>query len=725
METDQYVSLFLDECRDYLQILNDQLLLLEQEPGNRDIIGEIFRAAHTLKGMAAAMGYEKIAALTHSMENVFEKIRSGQIAVHTEMMDTFFAVIEHLEGMLADIAGGKKRQWEVAPIQARLEEFAGNAQGADGSGGRTPQGTGAGSAAPQGMNADSTTLHGKGGAGPQGPAGSGVNLLGAAGAGENSQRTTGVAGSPPPGAAGANGTNNGSSPAGDADEFVMRIAGKGREMGYVPYKITVQLHKDCLLKGARAYMVITALEDCGEVIQTSPPVEDLEEGRFDGEFSLILLSRDDRDVIQDLLLNILEVEEVQIEALEEIPLSGADGNRAESRGNSGNWPVFSNNNSNTIRVQINKIDEVLNLFEEFVIERGRLETIAETLKNRRLDECVENISRITSQTQTVLLSLRMVPVHHVFSRFPRMIRDLCRELDKKVDFRIYGGDTELDRLVLDEISDPLIHMIRNSLDHGIERPEERRKKGKPETGTVILRAYHSGNHVYIEIEDDGAGLDREKIAAKAVEKGLLTAGEAAALSDGEILQYLFIPGFSTADKVSGVSGRGVGLDVVKNKIESLGGHLFVSSRRGEGTVFTIQLPLTLSIISSLLVQVRGRTFAIPLSSIIRIYKLKREEILTIGHKRAMEVRGKLVPLVSLSEVFWSAAGEDREETAVVLVKKGDRTAGLVVDRFIGQKEIVIKSLGRYLGEVFGFSGATILGDGRIALVLDPDAFFAR
>ena len=240
-------------------------------------------------------------------------------------------------------------------------------------------------------------------------------------------------------------------------------------------------------------MVITALEDCGEVIQTSPPVEDLEEGRFDGEFSLILLSRDDRDVIQDLLLNILEVEEVQIEALEEIPLSGADGNRAESRGNSGNWPVFSNYNSNTIRVQINKIDEVLNLFEEFVIERGRLETIAETLKNRRLDECVENISRITSQTQTVLLSLRMVPVHHVFSRFPRMIRDLCRELDKKVDFRIYGGDTELDRLVLDEISDPLIHMIRNSLDHRIER-RKRRKKGKQRGDGDFARLY-SRNHM--------------------------------------------------------------------------------------------------------------------------------------------------------------------------------------------------------------------------------------
>lgn len=653
MDTDSYLSLFIDESREYLQAINDHLLLLEKNPHNPDIISEIFRSAHTLKGMAASMGFEGIASVTHSMENVFEKIRSNQLIADEMLIDTVFAVIRVLEQVLDDIAEGGEPEADFCRLSDTLDEIV-----------RTDPGKKEASQPGQVQE--------------------------------------------------------------EMDEYGRRVMAKAGEMGYSAYQITVRLHKDCQLKGARAYMVFAALENCGEVIQTVPPVEELEEGLFDDQFTLLFLTKAEQNQIKNLLLDISEVQEVKMEKPAVSPASGGTEKAGDNPETSGAWPVFSKNGTNTIRVQVERIDELLNLFEELIIQRGRLETIAETLKNRELDENVEDIKRTSSQMQTLLLSLRMVPVGQVFNRFPRMVRELARELEKKVDLQIYGEDTELDRLVLDEIRDLLVHMIRNSMDHGIEPPEERRKRGKAEAGTLILRAYHSGNHVFIEIEDDGAGLNREKIAGKAVEKGLLTAEEAAFLPDEEIFQWVFASGFSTADKVSDVSGRGVGLDAVKNKIESLGGHLHVTSREGEGTIFSIQLPLTLSIISSLLVKVEGHTFAIPLSSIIRTYILGPDEILRVGRMRAMDLRGQVIPLIPLSEVLELSAGDkSNEETAVVVVKKGEQLAGLMVDSFIGQREIVIKSLGRYLGEVFGFSGATILGDGRIALVLDPNAFISQ
>jgi two-component system chemotaxis sensor kinase CheA len=381
-----------------------------------------------------------------------------------------------------------------------------------------------------------------------------------------------------------------------------------------------------------------------------------------------------------------------------------------------------NMSNKTIRVNIERLDILMNLFEELVIDRGRLEQISRDLNNQELQETVERMSRISGDLQNIILNMRMVPVETVFNRFPRMVRQLARDLNKKINLEIVGAETELDRTVIDEIGDPLVHLIRNALDHGVETPEVRAASGKPEEGNVRLKAYHSGNHVFIEIEDDGAGINREKVLEKAITNKIISAQAAAGLTNQKVYELIFASGFSTAEKISDISGRGVGLDVVKNTIESLGGTVTVDSVLGKGSIFSIQLPLTLSIISAMLVGIQEEKFAIPLSSIIETAIVKKTDILSAHSQKVIDFRGKVVPLLFLKDIFQVPVMDDTANFySVVMVRKGDRLAGLVVDSFIGQQEIVLKSLGNYLTNVFAISGATILGDGQVALIIDCNA----
>lgn len=364
----------------------------------------------------------------------------------------------------------------------------------------------------------------------------------------------------------------------------------------------------------------------------------------------------------------------------------------------------------------------MNLFEELVIDRGRLEQISQELDHADLKSTVERISRISSNLQNIILNMRMVPIENVFNRFPRMIRQLARELGKKIDLKIEGAETELDRTVIDEIGDPLVHLIRNALDHGLELPNERLESGKPEEGLLLLKAYHSGNHVFVEITDDGQGINKEKVLNKAINSGLISEEEASTLTDQQINELIMMSGFSTAKQVSDISGRGVGLDVVRNTIESIGGTINIYSEEGKGTTFSIQLPLTLSIISVMLVVLNEEIYAIPLSSIIETAVIKKEQILKAHNKEVIDFRGHVVPLVHLNDVFgFDQQNNDSDYYSIVIVNKGDKMAGLVVDSFIGQQEIVLKNLGNYLTNIFAISGATILGNGRVALIIDTNA----
>ena len=666
METNQYLDVFLDESREHLQAINDHTLTLEKEPQNLEIVNEIFRSAHTLKGMAATMGYQDITSLTHKMENVLDMIRDNKLNATTEVIDIIFASVDYLEDMVEDISNGNDGKKDVRQLVERLDRF--------------EKGEAAITLEPEVEKTVQDIVE--------------VSV--------------------------------------DLDEFQMTIVQQAEEQGILAYQMVVKLSEDSILKGARAYMVFETLEGKGDIIKSIPETEDIEEGNFDSSFELIYLSNEDPEEIKKEILKISEINNVDIQAvsfksvddIQEEVVQNEDLTESKVEEKVSDTAVANQqtSTSKTIRVNLERIDDLLNLFEEVVIDQSRLNVLSDGIGNQELTETVEHMNRVSSDMQSLILAMRMVPVEQVFNRFPRMVRGLARDLNKKINLEILGADTELDRTVIDEIGDPLVHLIRNSVDHGIELPEVRKAAGKPEEGNIILRAFHSGNHVFIEIEDDGAGINIEKVRNKAVQNGLLTKSEAAKLSDDEVSQLILESGFSTAEKVSSISGRGVGMDVVKSKIESLGGSISIVSRQGQGSIFSIQLPLTLSIISTLLVKSQEETYAIPLSSIIETVLLNEDQIMTAHGQKVMDFRGQTVPLLDLQEILEIPdAGQTEKQNAVVVLKKGDKLTGLIVDTFIGQQELVLKSLGDYLGDVFAISGATILGDGQVALIIDPNA----
>jgi two-component system, chemotaxis family, sensor kinase CheA len=675
MEMSQYLEVFIEESKEHIQSCNEKVLLLEKNPEDLTIINEIFRSAHTLKGMSATMGYEDLASLTHKMENVLDGIRNHQISVTPEIIDIIFMAVDYLESMINSVAQGGDGKMDVTEVIRKLEYLE--------NGEPTP------SAAAALVEVAATAVM------------------------EESKQAM------------------------IYDDFERTVIQQSADQGFSVAEITVTLRKDCLLKAVRAFMIFDVLEKMGEVIKAVPAVDQLEEEKFDSEFQVTLITNEPLDVIEKKIMNVSEVDQVKAalvnlaetetlinpvaaksSAIEkkEFKTKGAAKQELDS-------PVQNapSSTTKTIRVNIERLDILMNLFEELVIDRGRLEQISKELRHPELNETVERMSRISSDLQSIILNMRMVPVETVFNRFPRMVRQLAKDLNKQLSLEITGAETELDRTVIDEIGDPLVHLLRNALDHGIESPEARIAAGKPEKGTIHLKAFHSGNHVFIEITDDGAGINRHKVLEKAITKGIVSPEDAGLLTEKQIFELIFESGFSTANEISDISGRGVGLDVVKSTIQSLGGAITIDSEEGNGSIFTIQLPLTLSIISAMLVEIGEEKYGIPLSSIIETAIIKQEDILNAHNQKVIDFRGRVIPLVSLKDVFNIQDDEDKPIISVVIVRKGNKSAALVVDSFIGQQEIVLKSLGNYLTSVFAISGATILGDGQVALIIDCNA----
>ncbi|OXL82817.1 chemotaxis protein CheA [Paenibacillus sp. SSG-1] len=692
MDMNQYLSMFIDESNDHLQSLNENMLLLEQTPNDLSIVQIIFRSAHTLKGMAATMGFEDLASLTHQMENVLDLVRNEKLVMQDFIFDTLFKGLDALEAMVEDITQGGEGKADVSAIVADLQAIV------------------------------------------RGEAPSTGSAKSAGSAPAKQETNTAI----------------------QLDEFQYSVLQQSIGEGHRVLYIDVAIRDDCQLKAVRAYMVFDLLEKSGEVIKSHPTVQDIEQEKFEKSFSLYYITQKDPAELKQQILNVSEIDQASVveldhESLQQMAEMGAASAQsaaavaeetkpdtaapaaaapaAESKDNkpaaaakpaakTGGAPA------RTIRVDIERLDVLMNLFSELLIDRVRLEQLASEVQNHALTETVEHMSRVSSDLQNIVLKLRMVPVDTVFSRFPRMVRDLAKSLDKKLELVITGAETELDRTVIDEIGDPLVHLLRNAVDHGIESPQDRVAAGKPETGTVHLRAFHSGNHVFIEIEEDGRGIYRDNVLKSALKKGIVTEEEAKGMSDEQVHQLLFAPGFSTAEKISDVSGRGVGLDVVKAKITSLGGQVTIYSTPGKGTNFSVQLPLTLSIIAAMLVKMGSEKYAIPLSSIVETGIVKKEQIRQVHGNKMVDFRGSMIPLISLSRIFEvpDFNEEDESETEIIVIHKGDRLAALAIDEFIGQNEIVLKNLGKYLPQIKGISGATILGDGQVALILDPNVF---
>lgn len=659
MDTSQYLDLFLDESREHLQAINSSLLELEKAPDNIDLVQSIFRSAHTLKGMSATMSFERMSTLTHRMENVLDAIRNHQIAVSEHIVDLCFEALDALSQMVETIASGGRDEYDIQSIVENLDQLL-NKESSESAAIQTLEGT---NKENKGIKAVLKTKF---------------------------------------------------------EDSVLQLIDHSLSDGYFVYHINVELEEGCQLKGVRAFMVFQVMQDHGEIIWSSPEAETLQEGQFEQDFSLLLISKDDSVSIQKEAQNILEVNAVQIESIEE---TAGESEAENPKKGSASQQHGAPTGSKSLRVNLDRLDELMNLFEELIIERGRLEGLSKSIKNNELTESIERLVRTSTHLRDVILNLRMVPIEQVFNRFPRMVRSVAKELNKQINLVMTGQETELDRIVIDEIGDPLVHLLRNSMDHGIESPEERRKLNKPEEGTIHLRSFHQGNHVYIEIEDDGGGIKKENVLQKAIANQLVTEDEAEALSDQEVYSLLFHSGFSTADKISDLSGRGVGLDVVKSKIEALGGHVEVTSEPGKGSMFSIQLPMTLSIISAMLFRLGDETYAMPLSSILETQLVQETDMLKAHQQEMITYRDRVIPFIRLNRYMGVSEDQNKKKTSVLIVQKGAQLVALTVDQLIGQQEIVIKPLSEYFKGVQAFSGATILGDGSVSLILDPVVYF--
>ena len=687
MDVSQYLEIFIDESSEHLQNLNTQILNLESEPENMDTINEIFRAAHSLKGMAGTMGYKRMQNLTHDMENVFSEVRNGHIKVAPNMIDILFQCLDALEEYVSNIK----------------------------------------EAADEGTN-DNENL---------------IKMLNAVLEGKSNQPEAAPAKSKEKSA--SNSDSGGKKwldiVLESAQVNVIRAA---QEMKKNVYGLTITVQDSCLLKAARAFLVFKAVEEKGEVVVSNPPAQDIEDEKFDKDFSLIVISDNS---LQDVIKAAEYVSEIanvlgDVIDLNKMSKKDEDGETATAKQAiaTTNAEVEVKNNANkptdkkatagkpvvnrTVRVDIEKLDVLMNLVSELIIAKNSLvsSTSQEQATDYAFNEQIEYLESVTTNLHESVMKVRMVPIESVVSKFPRMIRDLSKKLDKKMELYMSGEDTELDRTVVDEIGDPLMHLLRNSADHGLESTEVRRQRGKSETGSIFLDAYQDGNNVVIEVRDDGNGIDVDRVRDKAIERGTITPEQAVNMSDKEIIDLLFLPSFSTAKSVTDVSGRGVGLDVVKSKIESLSGEVEVRSTAGEGSTWIIRLPLTLAIIQALMVEVGGEKYAISLGSIQTIEDIPVSDIKTVQTKEVIHLRGNVIPLIRLSDVLEIPSKKAPDENmVVVIVKKGDKQAGLVIDELLGQQEIVIKSLGKYMKQTKIISGATILGDGEVALILDANA----
>lgn len=694
MDVSQYLEIFIDESEEHLQTLSDCIMVLEKEPDNKDTINEVFRAAHSLKGMAGTMGFKRMQHLTHDMENVFQEVRSDHIKVTSGMIDLLFKCLDALEGYVDNIKSTSDEGTEDNEVIIKeLNDFIAKTEGAEETG--NTETSEAKEAAPESTQEEK--------------------------AGQEKIELTN-----------------------DEKKAIREAESNGQHI----YVMTVHIQKDCLLKAARAFLVFKAVEDFGQILVYRPSSQDIEDEKFEFEFSFFLASEESEDKIVAVAKAVSEIEKVdaeeihldeyvkEAEAQEEQQAKEATAEQkealaeapkaAEKKAPAANAKKQTNAKpvtGRTVRVDIEKLDALMNQVSELIIAKNSLVSISSNesgeYQNQSFHEQIEYLERITTNLHESVMKVRMVPIESVVNKFPRMIRDLSRKLGKKMELYMTGEDTELDRTVVDQIGDPLQHLLRNSADHGLEDNATRVERGKPEVGSIFLKAFQEGNNVIIEVGDDGNGIDVAAVRDKAVERGVITAEQAENMSQKEIINILFLPSFSMAKKITDISGRGVGLDVVKSNIEALGGDVEVRTQLGEGTTFIVRLPLTLAIIQALMVEIRDEKYAIALGSISNIESIPVNEIKYVQAQEVIHLRGAVIPLIRLDQVLdMEEKQEEPENLTVVIVKKGDSLAGLVVDNLIGQQEIVIKSLGKYINNNKIISGATILGDGEVALILD-------
>lgn len=706
---EEYRDLFLAEARDYLQSMTDHLLELEKDPAEAGHLAEIFRSAHSLKGMAGTMGYELVSGLTHAMETLLDSLRKGRVQVETEMVTLLFEAVDLVQLMVDNLDRQEDHRTDVQELKKRLLAWQGKEPGTV-------------------IDADLPF--------PLEPPTPAV---------------------PDPG----NGDGAGLSPETvdlkeTFNEYEKELLKDVLARGEFVFHVHIWLREGSLLKSVRAYMVLKALEGHCEIIKTVPSIQELDEGLFERDFYFIVVGNPDLDELSRSIEGIAEIERVQITSLQNIffeleaaavdalplvergdplpedklPVGQGPGKAVEAAAGRETVTVLeetkkaaavslTRSSEKTVRVETAKLDALVNLVGELIINRTRVVELGKKVDDELLYASLEHLERITTDLQSAVMTLRMVAIKQVFDRFPRMVRDLSLERNKEVELVISGEETELDRTIVNQVGDPLVHLLRNAVDHGIETPQERRKRGKNPVGLIVLEAHHEGSHVVVSVSDDGRGINPQLLREKALEKGILSREDLEMMSGDELIQIIFSSGFSTSNEVTDLSGRGVGMDVVKTAVEGLNGTVEVKSEEGVGTHFVLRLPLTLAIIRTLMVKAGNEIYAIPIEAIRENVYVEPHEIKTINKVRVITLRDEVLPLNSLSEALGMGYFDQQQEVyPVVVVKAGKKIAGLVVDELLGQQEIVIKSLSSFIDDIKGIAGATVLGDGRVTLILD-------
>lgn len=686
----QFLDVYMEEADEQIQIMEEKMLLLEQGNCDSEIIQSLFRAAHTLKGSSAAMGFDLIKNVTHEMESLLDLIRNKQLNVEAELVVLLIDSLDIIRNLKEDLYSGIA-ETSVEEILARITYF----------------------------------------------------------------RNYGA-----PLAAGAKSATSATSAAHKYDQdklppLRMSLEEQyrcleAREQGKSCLEVVILLEPDCLMKAARASIVYHRLTDLAEIVQMSPLLEgeasEQNEQVFQ-ELQFLIITDIQADELQRKLGSLVEVAEVRIQTLY---IDDPDEEAADSAGETVHEvspfekppvteiaaplqaPAQEKKKPRSIRVDVDRLEHLMNLVGELLIDQVGIKQAGQLLNQRyRGDEACsklagqnDHLGRVIHELQEQVMKIRMLPAEQLFSRLPRIVRDLSKQLGKDVDLQMIGGETEMDRTVIEEITDPLIHLLRNGVDHGIESEAERVEKGKPPKGTLTIQSSHEGNQVVIRVMDDGNGIDPERIRQSAVKKQLISEEAASKLSDREAIQLIFRPGFSMAAVVSDISGRGVGMDIVRDHIEKLNGVIEIQSEVGKGTEFRIRLPLTLAIISGLQIKVNGTSLVLPMSNILGIIRMKPEEIGYIRKQPVINLRGEFLPVASMQEVLgWDNPAKEKAYQQVVILGLAEKRIALLVDELHGNADIVVKSIGKYAGKIKCVTGATIMGDGRIALIFDVSSLF--
>ncbi|MDY6907055.1 MAG: chemotaxis protein CheA [Chloroflexota bacterium] len=657
--TQEEMELFLQEADEQLLLLDEDFVALEKAGFDAELIQEIFRAAHTLKGSSAMVGLEKMSQVAHAMETVLDRLRSGQMEVSTPVINALLYGLDALKSLREELVSEEGEGLNVDSVVAELERVA-SAQD----------------------EACSDVIEDEGA----------------------------------------------------ADGLWQRLK-EALDSGLTLYRVTIEIDPSSSWAAVRCFQALQELSQAGEPLHTVPSAEDIEAGSVGSTLEVILASLQEAAAIRDTLHDVCEIASVSIRPYEPEDMGdvAADQDTGGESGDAGTPAAARaagklSHTQQTVRVDVSLLDQMMNLAGEMVIDRTRIGQVGKVLEQRyvgdeaiiELRETSAHMGKVVGELQESVLKARMLPIGTVFNTLPRVVRDLAQRAHKKVDFLIEGRETELDRTIIEQMRDPLLHLLRNAVDHGIEPVSERKAVGKPEKGTIRLSACQEQNHIVIRVQDDGRGIDAEKVKRSTVDKGLIAAEEASRLAVAEVMDLIFAPGVSTAERATEVSGRGVGMDVVRTNIEALGGSVSLESTLGRGTTFTMRLPLTLATINGLLVSSSGTVYVIPMASMVEVLKVEPQEIKTIMGKEVVRLRDNVLPLLRLDREFSNHRAEERDidGTLVSVVKAGEKAVGLAVDSVMEPQDTVVKPLGKYIGGVRGIAGATILGDGRVALILD-------